>query len=29
VRKMEKVDWLDTPVGNERAEEVQEKGEGA
>ena len=29
VRKMEKVDWLDTPLGDERAEIVQEQGEGA
>ena len=29
VRKMAKVDWLDTPLGNERAEIVQAQGEGA
>ena len=29
VRKMEKVDWLDTPLGDERAELVQAQGESA
>jgi nitrate reductase alpha subunit len=29
VRKMAKVDWLDTPLGDERAEIVQAQGEGA
>ena len=29
VRKMAKVDWLDTPRGDERAEIVQAQGEGA
>ncbi|MBA3623004.1 MAG: nitrate reductase subunit alpha [Methylibium sp.] len=29
VRKMDKVDWLDTPRGDERAEEVQKLGEAA
>jgi len=29
VRKMAKVDWLDTPLGDERAEIVQAQGESA
>jgi len=29
VRKMDKVDWLDTPLGDERAEVVQQLGEAA
>ena len=29
VRKMDKVDWLDTPLGDERAALVQAQGEGA
>jgi nitrate reductase / nitrite oxidoreductase, alpha subunit len=29
VRKMSQVDWLDTPLGDERAELVQAQGESA
>ena len=29
VRKMDKVDWLDTPVGDERVALVQAQGENA
>ena len=29
VRKMSKVDWLDTPRGDDRIEAVQAQGEGA
>jgi nitrate reductase alpha subunit len=29
VRKMDKVDWLDTPRNDERAEAVQQMGEAA
>jgi len=29
VRKMSKIDWLDTPVAEERVEVVQAQGENA